>query len=99
MKFVLAAVIAAFATTATASTCEETVAKHPAYASTLEAMLSIYEEGTGFQKLWIKYQHKLEIEALCEVKENKKRDSFYWSTPGTIKDEDYFKLAIEWYEL
>ncbi len=99
MKALLTALFTLVATTAYAETCETTVSQSPAYASTQEAMEAIYVDASWFQKTVMRYQHKLEIEAVCDVKLERGKQSRYWLLPGVITDEDYFKLIISFYEL
>ncbi len=99
MKALLTVLFTLVATTAYAETCETTVAQSPAYSSTLEAMEAIYIDTNWFQKAVMRYQHQLEIEAVCDVKLKRGKQSRYWSLPGVITDKDYFKLVISFYEL
>jgi hypothetical protein len=99
MKALLTTLFTFAATVAYAETCEKTVAQSPAYSSTLEALELVYAETSWFQKTVFRYKLQLEIEAICDVKLERGKQSVYWLLPSVIKDEEYFKLAISFYKL
>ena len=99
MKIILVVLSILFATHAMASTCEDKVAASQVYSENLEIMLTVYEDAGWLQKAMIRHRWNLEIEAICDVKENRGRVSEYWTIPGEIHDEEFFKFVIEFYGL
>jgi hypothetical protein len=99
MKALLIALFALLAATAYAEDCETTVSQSPAYSGVIKVMETVYADASWIEKEIVLYGYKLEIEAVCDVKLKRGKQSRYWSLPGVITDEDYFKTIIGFYGL
>jgi hypothetical protein len=96
MKLFLAIILSIFATSAVAKDCKELALETQGYKDNLALLELFYPETSWFQRAVAKYSLDLEVEAFCEVKENKERKSLYWSLQ---KDKEYLELALEVYSL